>query len=353
MYRLISIIVPVYNKENYIGGLIKQLRKQTYKDFEVIFVDDGSSDSSYETALKYTRENNNTFVYKQENSGVSVARNKGIEKAKGEWISFLDPDDSITDDYLEELLRVSDQCDIVCCCCYAYDNDGKYLNDFFNKDRVFEGDNKVDLFRQLLDDTYCRDKEVYTAIGVPWGKLYKKDFIIDNNLRFNDKLKRQQDNIFNMHAFYKATRIKYINKALYYYQIEHVKDYYKSKFDKYALINAEELQKERYDFFIKEGHFDDKLTQKIFNDETISVLIGAFNKSLMNKENNFSYREKKKNYSNVIENDYFGEIIKKLKISDIHGSIHKIVALAMKHQLFYPIYFIWSFRGIYEKIKFR
>lgn len=350
---MISIIVPVYNKEKYIDNLVNQLRTQTYKDFEVIFIDDGSSDNSYEIALKYANNHNNVYVYTQKNLGVSVARNKGIEKSHGEWLAFLDPDDSVADNYLEELINhVAKDTDIISCCCYAYDDNGKYLNEFYSDNRIFEGENKVELFRQLLNDNYDRSGIVHTAIGVPWGKLYKKIFITNNGLQFNSKLKRQQDNIFNMHAFNKAKKIKYLNKPLYYYQIDNIKKYYQSKFDKYALKNAEELQKERYTFFVKENNYNDSKTREILYDETVSVLIGSFNKFLLNKQNDYSFNEKKKEFNRLIKTEYFGEIIQKLRVSDINGFIHKLVALSLKYQFFYSIYFIWKFRGMYEKIKF-
>lgn len=141
---MISIIIPIYNKEKYIDNLVNKLYKQTYKDFEIIFVDDGSVDNSYKVALKYAN-NTNVFVYSQKNSGVSVARNKGIDESRGEWISFLDPDDDIADNYLEELKKNSARSDIVCCCCYACDTNKKYLNEFFYKDSIFKNSSFVKL----------------------------------------------------------------------------------------------------------------------------------------------------------------------------------------------------------------
>lgn len=206
----------------------------------------------------------------------------------------------------------------------------------------------MELFRQLLNGFYNRSGKVYTAIGVPWGKLYKRKLIVNNKLRFDAKLKRQQDNAFNMYAFNKATEIKYINKPLYYYRLDNVKNYYRSKFDSYALKNAEELQKERYKFFVDEKHYDDILTKKIFNNETISVLVGAFNKYLLNKENNLSTKEKRKIYFQVISIECFRQIIDRLKVSEIQGFVHKIIALSMKLNLFFLFYLFGNFE-VYMK----
>ena len=103
----ISIIVPVYNLENYIEKTIEQLISQTYKNLEIILVDDGSTDKSLELCNTFAKRDNRILVVHQENCGVSVARNTGIKHATGEYIGFTDSDDYITLDYAEKLYNAA------------------------------------------------------------------------------------------------------------------------------------------------------------------------------------------------------------------------------------------------------
>ena len=102
---LISVIIPVYNVEEYLHYAIESLEKQTYKNFEVILVNDGSTDNSGELCDKYSEKYSNVKVFHKENGGLSDARNFGVKKAKGEFITFLDPDDYL-EAYSLELLEV-------------------------------------------------------------------------------------------------------------------------------------------------------------------------------------------------------------------------------------------------------
>lgn len=349
---MISVVIPIYNKEKYICRIMNSLKEQTYQNIEVIIIDDGSTDDSYKIAKSY-EDNKKVFVYKQINQGVSAARNKGISYSKGEWLSFLDPDDLITKTYFEELIKFENNYDIIACCCYAVDGDKKELNRFFPSNMTFTGKRKRILFRQLLDETYLQPGKTFTAVGVPWGKLYRRSFIIKNNLHFNTKLKKQEDNVFNMYAFKYARRIFYLNKPLYLYFIEHIKNDYISTYDNYAIQNAKVLQQERMNFFNKNHMFFDKQTRRIFNDTTVSLLIGSFNKYLLNKENSQTYFEKRKLYFNIINFLSFKKVLDSLNIFEVNGFIHRVIAFFMKCKLFYPVNFIWYFRSIYVNMKYK
>ena len=98
---MVSIIVPIYNVEQYISKCIESILAQTYRDFELILVDDGSPDNCGKICDEYAKQDSRVHVIHQENSGLSAARNAGIDDAKGEYIMFVDSDDFITDNMLE------------------------------------------------------------------------------------------------------------------------------------------------------------------------------------------------------------------------------------------------------------
>ena len=117
MEPLISVIVPIYNAEQYIDRCLKSILKQTYSNLEVLLIDDGSSDGSSSICKQYELSDNRVHYYHQHNSGVSAARNKGLDIAKGEYIGFCDADDWIESDMYEVLYSMinSSQSDIAIC----------------------------------------------------------------------------------------------------------------------------------------------------------------------------------------------------------------------------------------------
>lgn len=223
----VSIIVPIYNAEKYLEECIESVTKQTYKDLQIILVNDGSKDKSWELCKKLKNSDSRIVIATQSNAGVSVARNKGLDLADGKWIMFVDPDDVLSKTIVEDLLtQVSAEIDIVACGCYGFDGSYRKKDSFFKGNRIFKA-NKDDLYLQLMDASHGQGNDFVTAIGVPWGKIYRHNFIKKYNLRFDPKLRRMQDNIFNMYAFYYAREIFYLDKPLYFYRLNHITDYNK------------------------------------------------------------------------------------------------------------------------------
>jgi len=218
----ISIVIPVYNIVSYLEVCINSILEQSFTDYEVILVDDGSSDGSSEVCDKF--DNNPNFkIIHTENAGPAHARNTGLELATGKYIAFIDGDDAIADGYLEILYKEIEKqgAEIVSCCCKSIEAGEE--DHFFSRDTLFDEDNKIELIYQLIEMRYGQPGPFYyTGIGVPWGKLYNRAFIENHHLRFDNNLRRLQDNMFNMYAFHKARNIKYINKPLYLYRRGHV-----------------------------------------------------------------------------------------------------------------------------------
>ena len=124
--KLISVIVPVYNVEKYLEECLDSIQCQTYKNIEVLLVNDGSTDNSEEICERFCRQDSRFHLINQENKGLSGARNRGMSESKGEFITFVDSDDVIKEDMLEQLMEqvTSEEIDIVEC---WYSNDQKEL----------------------------------------------------------------------------------------------------------------------------------------------------------------------------------------------------------------------------------
>ena len=215
----VSVVVPIYNiEETLLKNCIWSIINQTEKNIEVFLVDDGSTNNSLEIC-NFFKKDFRVAVIHQENCGVSVARNVGLERAHGEWIMFVDPDDYLELNCLEILLSkaLSDD-DIVQNAYYYAQNKG--LAFFFNEDKIFTDKNKIDLFYKLLSYSNPYKTEgnhTPCGIGAPWGKIFKTDFLKRNHISFEPELRRAQDIIFNLYAIYYAKQVHYINKPLYNY----------------------------------------------------------------------------------------------------------------------------------------
>ncbi len=212
-----SIIVAVYNVEKYITECIESICAIP-NQFELILVDDGSTDKSGVICDQWAIKDNRIKVVHQKNQGLSGARNSGLYVAKGKWCMFIDGDDYITPNVLElfsKHIEDIDSPDIIIGGYYADNGKDCWEEKFFEKKQVFQNDEKEILIRKAAGI----DKSGVTNIGVAWAKIYKTEFLHKYQLEFKLGLKRMQDMIFNIEAFYCADRIKYIDEPVYCYRL--------------------------------------------------------------------------------------------------------------------------------------
>lgn len=217
----VSVVIPVYNQQEYIGACLDSLEQQTFADFEVLVVNDGSTDRSSAVIAEHAQRDTRIRLIDQANGGVSTARNAGLAQASGMWIGFIDPDDTLEPEYLDTLVAAAhENTDIVMSACVAF-GDGQEARQHFFPQSFTAGDeeHKRPLYHQLIDGSYVQPQGFVTAIGVPWGKLYRRAFLEAQRLTFDPQLPRMQDNIFNMQAFAAAREIVYLDVAEYHYRV--------------------------------------------------------------------------------------------------------------------------------------
>ena len=210
---MISVIVPVYNSVKSLRQCVHSIQQQTYTDFELILVDDGSSDGSAELCDKLAAENAGIQVIHKPNGGVSSARNAGIDAAKGEYITFCDSDDYLEPDYLENLVqtaRSNPDCGHIWCCFQTvtgYQKENAVPNYVSAEPILYYG----------LND-YMTLHEMWLDAG-PCNKLYQSRIIKEAGLRFLEDLSLGEDWLFNL-AYIDASandRIAVVTKPLYNY----------------------------------------------------------------------------------------------------------------------------------------
>jgi glycosyltransferase involved in cell wall biosynthesis len=206
---LISVIVPVYNVEKYLPQCINSLLNQTIKNLEIILVNDGSLDTSGKICDEFSKKDNRIIVIHKENGGLSSARNAGLEIAKGPYIGFVDSDDWLDESMYETLLKIIKDTDSDISCC-------KFFKTADSEEKIPATDNEIiQSFNNVegLNNFYT---DLYTQTVVAWNKLYKREL-------FNDVIyptgKIHEDEGTTYKLFYKANKIIYTNKPLYYYRI--------------------------------------------------------------------------------------------------------------------------------------
>ena len=209
----ISIIVPVYNVEEYLPTCIESILNQSYKNFDLILVDDGSPDRSGDICDNYAKKDNRIKVIHQKNSGVSKARNTGIDNASGEWILFVDSDDELTDNSLEcyiSSIAESNEVDAII-------SGMKKVFAIDEKDaEFFTLENKTFLKKDFEDMvSYIESKYLF---GFVWSRLFKKDIIERNSIRFNERLASFEDRLFFLDYLAHCDIVKTISDVTYIYR---------------------------------------------------------------------------------------------------------------------------------------
>lgn len=204
----ISLVIPVYNVEKYLQKALKSVQNQTFKNFEVIIVDDGSTDQSIDIIKEFCQNNENFIFITQENKGPGAARNKALKMCRGDYIGFMDSDDYLEPEFLESLYNaaIENDADIACCNFNLYypENDMKIYMPFTSFPGVYS---KTKALRKLILD-----------LGIHyfvWNKLSKKELFLNNNLTFDDMY--FEDISTSPKLFYYADKIVLLGKSLYNY----------------------------------------------------------------------------------------------------------------------------------------
>lgn len=216
MMPFISVIVPVYNVERYVRACLDSILAQTFTDFELIVINDGSTDGSGAICDAVAAKDDRVTVIHKENGGQSAARNLGLDRARGEWITFVDSDDWIDSDYYEKLLYEMGKLGPVDVF-QSGGTIGEYL-DYTERVSAFTNpfryipeadyDKIQTLMSRVIIQLYDKDRKMMVpTIGSPCSKIYKREFLIQNGFRFNESLHIGEDLVFNIEAFGRAAAI--------------------------------------------------------------------------------------------------------------------------------------------------
>ncbi|GMB10851.1 MAG: glycosyltransferase [Candidatus Improbicoccus devescovinae] len=205
---LVSLVIPVYNTAYYLAKALQSVQDQTFRDFQAIIINDGSTDESLQIIERFAIKNKNFRIINQKNKGLSATRNRGIKASNSEFITFMDSDDFIEPDYLEELYNtaIKYQADIVCCnFCFYYP----------------QMKIKVKWPFPALPGVYSNEralKKITSCIGIfnfVWNKIFRKELFTKNNIKFSNM--HYEDCAISPVLFFYAKKVAIIPNVLYNY----------------------------------------------------------------------------------------------------------------------------------------
>ena len=216
----LSIIIPVYNSESYITQCIDSILTQSFTNFELILVNDGSTDSSDKICDEYAQKDSRVVVIHKENGGVSSARNKGIDFAKGEWIMFVDSDDYLSTTYLSAFPMNIEHDMEVCGMKMMNDNNQSYCP---KQTMLYTTENMSKFYNDIFDNPY---------ITSPCTKILKRTLLNKYNVRFDERIKITEDTLFIMNYLLNSKSIYLIpNNGYYYRNPENIANKYRQNVD--------------------------------------------------------------------------------------------------------------------------
>lgn len=249
--NLITVIVPVYNVEKYLLACIRSIQNQTYDNFELILVDDGSTDLSGEICDICASKDSRIIVIHQKNSGLSAARNKGIHNANGLYISFIDSDDYVAPDYIERLyLALKEKYVQISICDFKKVNENVEFSDLeYDEISAFKTLKLTN--EEAIKHVYSSDLHGIDFISV--AKLYDINLFRDNKILFPIG-KIHEDAFTTYKLFYAADNIAYTDKPMYFYRIREGSITTSS----FSLRRLDKLQatREECEFFKVKGNYD-------------------------------------------------------------------------------------------------
>jgi glycosyltransferase EpsJ len=332
----ISIIVPVYEAEKSICKCIDSILNQTFNDFEVLLINDGSTDQSGDICDEYTKAHSNIHAFHQENGGPSAARNKGIDEAKGKYIVFIDSDDYVEKKFLESFF-IKEKNPTNTLVQQGYVNENKY------GEKEYRGWPSKIFHQSQFSELFLNTKFI-KRLQLICGKLYELKIIKEQHIKFHSDIKFGEDLIFLLDYLHYIDSFILINKSYYHYKYNG-KSLSRSYQEYEQGIKRFELVKKRLDSLSEKFNLSQELQD--YNDSYIGTYLIRSLKGLYTEPNKKSFKERLQ-IIKMFEND-FGYFIRNK--FDPEGKFNNIFLMLFKRRLFYLLDIFMYFGLKYIKWK--
>ena len=304
----VSVIVPVFNAQDYLERCINSLINQTLKEIEIILVDDGSSDNSLSICKNFAKTDSRVKVLHQDNSGASAARNAGLLMAQGRYIGFVDADDYVEKNMYYQLVHCLNECNADIAIFNLFTNEKE--TKAFLKSGLYQ---KEDIIKEIYPRLICRVNSENQAVirGAVWCKLFSKKLLDDNSIKYNEELVYNQDSLFSIDAILNCDKVICLSeKYLYHHFVVDgsiTKRYIDNLWNRQLLLASELTRITLHENF----DFSSQIKKKTFDIAVYSIENEA------KKRNNQSLRKKLKNIKKIINDPILVEPINYLKSTQL------------------------------------
>lgn len=297
----ISILMPVYNSQEYLKNTVQGVINQSYKEWELILVDDGSKDNSKNICIELQKIDNRIRFVNKENTGVSDTRNIALDNAKGKYIAFIDSDDSVHKDYLKILLSSIEKSNGQLAVCgfkerkISTNGQIEELSRVFYPKEVIATEDMKDLIMDFGNSG---------LLNPLWNKLYSRKIIEENNIRFKEEVETGEDFIFNLQYFRKINNICFSKGELYYYirrnnnsiTYQYIDNMYEKSLEIHNLLED----------FLKDMNFYNSKNKYILYGNHLMGVFSAF-LNLFHKDCKLTLKQKKHYIKAIVNREYVSE----------------------------------------------
>lgn len=323
--HMVSIIIPVYNVEKYLCRCIDSVINQTYNNLEIILVNDGSQDNSARICDEYKEIDSRIVVIHKQNGGLASARNAGLKVVNGDYILFVDSDDWINKETVEELLNIAitNKVDFVrftpVTAGYPDKSDGTPVNfgtEDFMENGIYDREKiKNDIFPRL----FVTPQLTMGPIVAAWRSLYKAEFLFNNNLYFYEDVKYSEDAIFSARVVYACERFYYLKGGYYYNYFYNTSSITKSfKKDRWDVCKL--LSKSFKDEFKDKEDFD--FTNQFYLEDIYNILNALGQSKYIS-----SFKDRYIYIKNIFNDSFTKESIKYHKLTNVNIKLKMIMYL--------------------------
>lgn len=338
---LFSIIVPIYNTtETYLRACIESTLRQGTDALEVLLIDDGSASPVGEICAEYVKRDGPVRYIRQENQGVSVARNRGLDEAKGEYIVFLDADDWLSDDFLARVsAKIPDsRPDVVL---YGYCSD--YANKFLKR--------SLDL-KAAAPDPQRMEQAVLGLescflpydVSTIWGKLIRRGMLEENAIRFPVGIRKGQDTVFMLHVYRYCGTCAYADETGYHYRKNSASVTHKLN---PQIVEIDEMLLEQYGKFLKQSGREAE-AEEILNVKCFHFLTGEFMELyFLHPDNPKTKRELQEEYARLTEREPYRSAIENAGVT---GFYHKMKQKALRKKKIRLLWFLKEAEGFAQRL---
>lgn len=315
----ISFVLPIFNAEKYLNQCIDSIIRQKSSDWELVLVDDGSSDNSLNICKQYEKTDSRIKVFTQDNSGSATARNNGFINSCGEWVAFLDADDWIEDNYLTAIVPyLLDEYDFVM---YSYNEiDNNKSKDMCMTDKeIILTRREMDLLVKDVIDTERRLYEVYTSRSQFWTKVYRRSFLCEFKIKADDELRMCQDVMYNLNVYSCANKAIFLPQRLYNYRI--LEDSTCHRYSDNQVERIMNLTRSMMDFI--ENKYKSNDDELLLNKRIMVSLVNCCILDFCHKKNPKSYKDRREDFMEL----------KQLELFDNANKVSVIKSFSFKKQI--------------------